>query len=97
MIMKSNLERKLDKENATTLIKFDGYVILTNSAINIIFPLKIHFGAIRKCESGCGICKGNICINSSFLSYQNEIRTKNLKHSSNTIALSKSITYTKTY
>ena len=39
MIKKSNLEKKLDKENTTTLMKFDDHVILTNFGIIIIFPL----------------------------------------------------------
>ena len=71
MIMKWNLETKLDKENTTTLKKFDDDVILRNSGIIIILPLKVHFGAIRNSESGCMICKTNISINSSFLSYKN--------------------------
>ena len=69
--MKWNLAAKPEKENTTAVKKFVDDVISTNSGIIIIFPLKVHFGAIRKSESGCMICKTNISISSSFLSYQN--------------------------
>ena len=69
--MKLGLVTKLDKRNTATSTKFDGDVISTNCNVVIIFPIYGQFGAIRKKDSGCMVCKAYIFTNSNLLSYEN--------------------------
>ena len=61
----------------------------------VIFPIYGQFGAIRKPDSGCIVCKIYIFINSNYLSYKNGTEIKNLKHTSHTIDLSERSTLVK--
>ena len=42
-----------------------------NCNVIAIFPVYGQFGAIRKLDSGCIVCKTYIFINSNLLSYKN--------------------------
>ena len=60
-----------------------------NCDIIIIFPIYGHFGVIWKPDFRCIVCKTHIFIYSNVYLTKTEKRTKNLKHSFDTIALSK--------
>ena len=66
--MKLGPVTKLDKRNMATLKKFDDSVTSANCDIIVIFPINGQFGAIRKQDSECMICKIDIFINSNLLS-----------------------------
>ena len=72
---------KLNKRNRTTSKKFDDDVMSENS--DVIFRSFGQFGAVRWPDSGHRVCK-------SFFLQKLKTELKNLKHSSHTIALSKS-------
>ena len=61
---------KLDKRNRITSKIFDDDVMSANCDIIAIFPAYGQFGAIRKPDSGCLICKTYIFIKSNLLSYK---------------------------
>ena len=62
---------KLDKRNRTTSKKIDGDVMLANCDVIVIFSIYDQFGAIRKPDSGCMVCKTYLFINSNILPYKN--------------------------
>ena len=68
-----------------------------NCDVIIIFPIYGHFGAIWKPDFRCIVRKIYIFINSNVYLMKTEKRTKNLKHSFDTIALSKDIFFAKKY
>ena len=45
--------------------------MMVNFDVIVIFPIYDKFGAIRKPDSGCAVCKIYIFINSNLLSYKN--------------------------
>ena len=59
----------LDKRNNTTWKNFDDNVMSAICDVIIIFLIYGQFGAIRKPDSGCIVCKTYIFINSNILSY----------------------------
>ena len=69
--MKTGPVTKLDKRNKTTSKKFDDEVISENCGVIAIFPIYGQFGAIRKPDAGCIVCKTYIFIKSDLLSYKN--------------------------
>ena len=69
--MKTGPVTKLDKRNKTTSKKFDDEIISENCGVIAIFPIYGQFGAIRKPDSGCIVCKTYIFIKSDLLSYKN--------------------------
>ena len=62
---------KIDKTNKVTLKKFDDDAMSANCDAIVIFAIYGHFGATRKPDSGCMVCKTYIFINSKLLSYKN--------------------------
>ena len=66
--MKLGPETKLDKGNKATSKRFNGDVISENCDVIDISPIYGQFGAIRKLDSGCIVCKTYIFINSSLSS-----------------------------
>ena len=68
--MKLGAVTKLDKRSKTSK-KFDDGVMLENCDVMDIFPIYSQFGAIRKLDSRCIICKTYIFINSNLLAYKN--------------------------
>ena len=69
--MKLGPVTKLDKRNRATSKKDDDDVISTNWDVIIVFPIYGQFGAVRKPDSGCMVCKTYIFINSNLSSYKN--------------------------
>ena len=57
------------KRNKSTLRKFDDDVMFANCDMIFIFLIYGQFGAIRKLDSGCRVCKTYIFIN-NLLSYK---------------------------
>ena len=68
--MKLRPVTKLNKTNNATSKKFDDDVMSPNCDFIVIFLIDGQFGAIRKLDSGCIVCKIYIFINSNFLSYK---------------------------
>ena len=66
--MKLGPVTKLDKKNKTTSKKLGNDFMLKNCDVIVIFPIYDQFGATRKPDSGCSVCKTYIFINSN-LSY----------------------------
>ena len=62
---------KPNKRNKTTLKEFDDNVMSRNCDVIVIFSFYDQFGAIRKPDSGCRVCKGYVFIKSNLLSYKN--------------------------
>ena len=62
---------KLDKRNKTMSKKCGDDVTSTNCDVIVIFQIYDQFGAIRKPDSRCIVCKTYIFINSNLLSYKN--------------------------
>ena len=69
--MKYKLVTKLNKRNKTTSKKFDDEVMSENCDVLVIFPIYDQFGAMRKPDLGCIVCKTYITINNNLLSYKN--------------------------
>ena len=69
--MKLRPVTKLYRRNKTTSKKIDDDLMLVNFDVIVIFPIYEKFGAIRKPDSGCAVCKIYIFINSNLLSYKN--------------------------
>ena len=69
--MKLGPVTKLNKRNKTTSKKSNYDVMSVNCDVIVIFPIYGQFGAIRKLDSGCIVCKTYIFINNNFLSYLN--------------------------
>ena len=69
--MKLRLVTKLDKGNMVTSKKFDDNIMSENCDVTVITTIYDQFGAIRKPDSGCMVCKTYIFINSHLLSYKN--------------------------
>ena len=68
--MKCEQVTKLDKRNKTTSKKFDDDVMSENCDVIAIFPIYGQFGAIRKPDSGCIVCKTFTSTNSNLLYYK---------------------------
>ena len=68
--MKLGPVTKNDKRKKTTSRRFDDDVMLENRGVIVIFPIYSQFGAIRKPDSGCIVCKTYVLINSNLLSYK---------------------------
>ena len=62
---------KLEDRNTATSKKFDNYVISAICDAIVSFWIYGQFGAIRKLDSGCIVCKTYIFINSNLFSYKN--------------------------
>ena len=62
---------KLYKNNKTTSKKFEDDVMSENCNAIVIFSIYDQFGAIRKPDSQCRVCKTYVFINSNLLSYKN--------------------------
>ena len=62
---------KLYKNNKTTSKKFEDDVMSENCDVIVIFSIYDQFGAIRKPDSQCRVCKTYVFINSNLLSYKN--------------------------
>ena len=69
--MKLGPATKLDKRNKTTSKKSDNSVMLANCVAIVIFSIYGQFGAIRKPDIGCILCKTYIFIKSDLLCYKN--------------------------
>ena len=70
--MKLRSITKLDKRNKTTSKKKNNDDIMSEYLdVIVIFSIFGQFGAIRKPDSGCTVCKTYIFINSNLLSYKN--------------------------
>ena len=69
--MKLGPVTKFDKRNRATSKQDDDDVISTNWDVIIVFPIYGQFGAVRKPDSGCMVCKTYIFINSNLSSYKN--------------------------
>ena len=68
--MKLGPATKFDKRSKTSSKKFDDDVVSENCDALDIFPVYDQFGAIRKPDSGCIVCKTYIFTNSNLLSYK---------------------------
>ena len=68
--MKLEPVAKLHKRNKTTSKKYDDFMS-ENFDVIVIFRTYGQFGAIRKPDSGCIVCKTYVFINSNLLSYKN--------------------------
>ena len=68
--MKLGSVTKLDKRNKITSKKIDDDVTSANCDAIVIFPIYDQFGAIRKPDSGCVVCKTYNFINSNLSSYK---------------------------
>ena len=66
--MKLGPVTKPDKRNKTTSRKIDDDIMSENCDVIFIFPIYGQFGAIRKPDSGCIVCKTYIFIKSNLLS-----------------------------
>ena len=51
--------------------KYHDGVMSANSDVIVIFPIFCQFGAIRKPDSGCIVCKTYVFINSNLSPYKN--------------------------
>ena len=69
--MKLGPATKLDKKNKKTSKEIDDDVMSENYDAIAIFPIYGQFGAIRKPDSGCIVCRAYIFIKSNLLSYKN--------------------------
>ena len=69
--MKLRLVTKVDKGNMVTSKKFDDNIMSENCDVTVITTIYDQFGAIRKPDSRCMVCKTYIFINSHLLSYKN--------------------------
>ena len=69
--MKLGAVTKLDKRGKAMSRKFEDDAMSENCGLIAIFPIYDQFGAIRKSDSGCRVCKTYIFINSHLLSYKN--------------------------
>ena len=61
---------KSEKENKTTLKKFDNDVMLANCDVIVVLPVCGKFGAIRRTDSGLIVYNSYIFIKSNLLSYK---------------------------
>ena len=62
---------KLDKRDKTTPKKIDDNLMLENCDVIVIFLIYGQFGTTSKPDSRRIVCKTNIFINNSLLSYKN--------------------------
>ena len=69
--MKLGPVTKLDKKNKTTSKKIDIDVMLKNCDVVVIFQIFGQFGAVRRPDSGCRVCKSFVFINSNLFFYKN--------------------------
>ena len=68
--MKYGPVTKLDKRNKTKSKNIDDDVMPTNCDVIAILLIYGQFGAIRKPDSGCIVCKTYVVINSNLLSHK---------------------------
>ena len=69
--MKLGPATKLDKRDRMLSKKSGGDIMSKMCDVIVIFPIYGQFGAIRKLDFGCIVCKTYIFINSNLLSYKN--------------------------
>ena len=69
--MKLGSVTKLDKTTSKTKQCQENFTMMLCQQIVTIFPIYGQFGAIRKPDTGCIVCKIYIFINSNLLSYKN--------------------------
>ena len=69
--MKLEPVTKVDKRNKTTSKKFDADVMSIKFYFIVVFSVYGQFGAIRKPDFGCMVCKTYIFINCNLLSCKN--------------------------
>ena len=69
--MKLRPETKFDTRNKATSKKNDIDAMPEHCDDNVTFWISGQFGAIRRPDSGYGICKSYAFINSNLLSYKN--------------------------
>ena len=69
--MKHGPVTKLELKNKTTSKKIDDDVMLETCEVIFIFPIYGQFGALRKLDSGCTVCRTHVFINRNLLPYQN--------------------------
>ena len=69
--MKLGPTTKLEKTKKTTSKKFGDDIMSADCDMIVVFLIYGQFGAIRKLDSGCIVCKTYIFINSNLLSYKN--------------------------
>ena len=74
--MKLGRVTKLDKRNKTTSKKFDDDFILENCDAIAIFPIYGQFGAIRKPDSECIVCRTHMLLIVTYYFIKTENRTK---------------------
>ena len=91
--MKLRSVTKFDKRKTATLKTFDDDVMSAYCDVIVLFSIYGQFEVIRNPDSGCMAYKTFIFINSNFLS----CRTKNPRHSSYNIALSKGTIFAKKF
>ena len=71
MILKLGPVTNLVKRNKRISKKPDNDIILKNCDVIVIFLIYDQFGAIRKPDSGCIVCKTYFFNNKNLLSYKN--------------------------
>ena len=69
--MKLGPVTKLDKRNKTTSKKFDNDLMSEHCDVTVIYSIYGRFGAIRKPEYKCRVCKTYVFISSNLLCYKN--------------------------
>ena len=69
--MKLGPVTKLDNRNKTTSKKNYDDVMSASCDVIVFFPIYGQFGAIRKPDSGCIVCKTYIFMSNNLLSYKN--------------------------
>ena len=69
--MKLGPVSKIYKRNKSSSKKFAYVVMSANCDVIVIFPIYGQFGAIRKPDSECVVCKTYIFINRNLSSYEN--------------------------
>ena len=69
--MKLGPVTKLDNRNKTTSKKIYDDVMSASCDVIVFFPIYGQFGAIRKPDSGCIVCKTYIFMSNNLLSYKN--------------------------
>ena len=92
--MKLGPVTKLDNRNKSTSKKFYNGVMTANCDVIVIFLIYGQFGAIQKLDSGWSV-KLTFSLKVTFYLAKTENRTKNLKHNSHNIALSKGTIFAK--
>ena len=88
--MKVGSVTKFNKRNITTSKKL---TMKSNCDVQVIFPIKGKFGAIRKPDSGRIVCKTHIFINSNLLLYKNSKQNYKISNTALMLLLSVKILF----